>query len=150
MYGLVPFRWRNTQPEKKAERGLGSLLEDFWGNDGLFPAVFAETGTMRADIRENENEFIVEAELPGVKKDDIKLDIDDDTLTITAESKVEKKEEKDNYLRMERRHGTYSRTFSIENIQNENVKAEYNDGILKVTLPKDKRTVTNKRTVEIE
>lgn len=150
MYGLVPFRWRSTEPGKSNEKSLGSLLEEFWDRDSLFPAIFQETGRMKADIRENENEYIVEAELPGVKKEDIKLDIDDDTLTITAESKTEKKEEKDNYLRMERRHGSYSRTFSIENIKNENVKAEYNDGILKVTLPKDKKTVTKKRTVEIE
>ncbi|MDD4188936.1 MAG: Hsp20/alpha crystallin family protein [Eubacteriales bacterium] len=150
MYGIVPFRWRNTEPGRRNERGLSGILEDFWDKDGLFPAIFPETGTMRADIRENENEYVVEAELPGVKKEDIKLDIDDDTLTICAESKMEKKEEKDSYLRMERRYGSFSRTFSIENIKNEDVKAEYNDGILKVILPKNKKTATKKRTVEIK
>ena len=148
MYGLVPFRKRGSGLSKASDRGFGGFLDDFFNSD-VFPAFLAQGNSIRTDIRETDSEFIVEAEMPGVKKEDIKLDLDDDILTISMERKLENKEEKDNYVRMERRCGSFSRSFRVDNIKHEDVKAEYKDGILTVTLPKNEDTKAKKRTIDV-
>ncbi len=150
MYGLVPFRKRSSGLSKANDWGFSGFLDDFFNNNDVLPAFFAQGNSLRADIRETDSEFIVEAEMPGVKKEDIKLDLDDDILTISMERKLEEKEEKDNYVRMERRYGSFSRSFRVDNIKHEDVKAEYKDGILKVTLPKDEDTKAKKRTIDVK
>jgi HSP20 family protein len=149
MYGLVPFRRKGSGVSRNDDWDFGSLFNDFFNGDGVFPAIFSQGGTMRADIRETDGAYVVEAEIPGVRKEDIKLDLDDDTLTISVERKLENKEEKDNYLRMERRYGSFSRAFYVDNIKHEDVKAEYADGILKVTLPKDEKAKAKKRSIDV-
>ncbi|MDD4494519.1 MAG: Hsp20/alpha crystallin family protein [Eubacteriales bacterium] len=150
MYGLVPFRKRGSGVTRREDWDFGGLINDFFNSDGVFPAFFSAGNSLRADVRETENEYVVEAEIPGVKKEDIKLDLEDDTLTISVERKFENKEEKDNYLRMERRYGSFSRSFYVDNIKNEDVKAEYKDGILKVTLPKDDKAKAKKRAIDVK
>ena len=94
-------------------------------------------GGFRADIKENDKEYIVEAELPGYDKDDIEINLVDDRLTISAQKSEEVKEERDNYIRRERQVGRISRSFMVANIKNKDVKAEYVDGLLRIVLPKD-------------
>lgn len=149
MYGLVPFRKRTSGLSRNDDWGFGSFFDEFFNNNEIMPAFFAQGNSLRADIRETDSEFIVEAEMPGVKREDIKLDLDDDVLTLSMERKLENKEEKDNYLRMERRYGSFSRSFRVENIKHEDVKAEYKDGILKVVLPKDEKIKAKKRTIDV-
>ncbi len=147
MYGLVPFGRRNGV-QKKGNQDFPGLLDDFF-NDGFLPAFFSTGNSIRADIRETEKEFIVEVEIPGAKKDEIKLDLDDNNLTISVEREEEDKEEKPNYLRRERRYGSCSRSFYVDNINQEDVKAEYKDGILKVTMPKIEPSKPKKRRIDI-
>lgn len=148
MYGMVPFRRRNNVQRKEGDWDFPSLLDDFF-NDGFFPAFFSTGNAIKADIRETEKEFIVEAEIPGAKKDEIKLDLDENSLTISVERDEEDKEEKANYLRRERRYGSCSRSFYVNNINQDDVKAEYKDGILKVTMPKLEPSKPKKRKIDI-
>ena len=89
------------------------------------------------DIYETENELVVKADLPDVNEKDIDIRIENNTLTITGERKFEQQVSKDNYLRVERAYGTFSRSFSLPNTVNtEAIQADYHNGLLTVHLPK--------------
>ena len=101
-------------------------------------AVDNETSwTPRVDVHEKEDHYLIEADLPGVSKEDIKLEVDKRALTISGERKSEEKEENDGYTRVERYFGKFERSFTLtENIKTEKIDAEYKEGTLKVKLPK--------------
>lgn len=117
-----------------------SLFDDFWrpvrrgrlstGNGGAFaPAL---------DVTENDNEYRVRADLPGVKKEDLDISIQDGVLTINAETKYEDKEKKEGrVIRQERRFGKFVRSMRLgDSIDVDKVEAEYRDGVLNLVLPK--------------
>lgn len=102
------------------------------------------------DISENENAFVLKAELPGVKREDISIDINNKTLTLKGEKKFEEKTEKENYVRVERSYGSFSRTFALsDKVDTENVKATYKDGVLEVILPKKEEAKPREVKVEV-
>ncbi len=93
--------------------------------------------TPRVDVREKKDHYLIEADLPGVNKEDIKLEAIKGVLTISGERKSEEKEEENGYTRIERHYGKFERSFTLpENIKAEKIDAEYKDGTLKVKLPK--------------
>ncbi|MGA0846180.1 MAG: Hsp20/alpha crystallin family protein, partial [Luteolibacter sp.] len=93
--------------------------------------------TPSVDIGENEKEFLVKAELPEVRKEDIKVNIDDGTLSICGERKAEKEDKSTRYHRVERTYGRFERTFTLpEETDSEHITSEYKDGVLTVHLPK--------------
>jgi HSP20 family protein len=131
MYTLVPFR-RNLSRELPAPIFNDNFFRSFFDmSDMMGPAGF------RVDVREDEKAYELEAELPGVPKDKLSVSIDDGTLTISADLNEEKKEEKGSYLYSERRSGHVERCFNLEGIDEENIKADYRNGVLMLTLPKE-------------
>jgi len=89
------------------------------------------------DIYETENELVVKADLPEISEKDLDVRVENNMLSIRGERKFEKKVEEENYLRVERTYGTFSRSFSLPNtISTEAIKADYKNGVLTVTLPK--------------
>ena len=149
MYGLIPFGKRGNSVKRNDVFDFKSVFDDFF-NDSFFPVAFTRSAGIKADVRETDKEYIVEAEIPGVKKEDIKLDLRDDTLTILVEHNEEVNEERQNYIRKERRTGSFSRSFYVENVKNEDVKAQYKDGILSIELPKSEETKVRKHNIEIQ
>lgn len=136
MFGLTPYNKRSSGLARRNDLfDLRNIFDDFF-SDSFMPAFFNSANPIKADIRETEKEYIIDAELPGIKKEDIKLELRDDTLTISVEHNEQVNEERDNYIRKERRYGSFGRSFYVENVRNENVTAKYNDGILTVTIPK--------------
>jgi len=116
---------------------------------------FFETPTVaqfRTDVTDEGDHYLLEADLPGFEKKDIALDIQDDTLTISAErrSKVEEKGKKDKVIRMERSYGSYQRSFDISGIDADKIKAKYVDGVLRLKLPKLEKELPKGRRLEIE
>ena len=92
------------------------------------------------DITEDDKEYLIKAELPDVKKEDIKLTVDEDVLTITGERKYEKEEKGKKYHRVERAYGSFMRSFTLpEDADGAKVSAECKDGLLKVHLPKSEK-----------
>jgi HSP20 family protein len=92
---------------------------------------------------------MLEADLPGVKPEDFKLSIENYKLTLSGERKFEKEQQKDNWHRVERSYGTFTRTFALPNTVNvEEVKAEFRDGVLRVSLPK--REEVKARQIEVK
>ena len=112
-----------------------------------YPATF-ERGFPRVDIIDHDNEIEVQAALPGVKKDDLDVTISNQTITIRASTKEEKKEE-GKYFRREITRGEFQRTLSLpENVDDEHAKASFKDGLLKVIIPKTEKG--KRKTIEIE
>ncbi len=142
MFDLVPFRRRRG--DLVGDFGP-ALMREFFDND-----FFGFAPSFKADIRETPQEFIVEAELPGMKKDEIVVELKDNTLTISAEKKEEYNEEKENYVRRERRFGSTRRSFYVENVDDKKVKADYQDGILKIVLPKLEETPPHNYRINID
>jgi len=149
MFGLTPFRRDSSIARRNDDFGFRSLFDSFF-DDTFLPGFFSVGHAMRADIRETDSEYIIEAELPGVKKEDIKLDMNDDVLTISVERDEQVKEERENYIRRERRRGSISRSFYVENVKHEGINAKYGDGILTVTLPKEEKAASKKRKIDIQ
>lgn len=110
------------------------------------PAVSA----FRTDVIDTGDAFKLECELPGFKKDDIKIDIENDCLTISAERSTENKDEKDNYVKRERYYGSFSRSFDVSGINVDGIEAAYTDGVLNLTLPKKAAEIPASRRLEIK
>lgn len=110
------------------------------------PAVTA----FRTDVLDTGDAFKLECELPGFKKEDIKLDVENDCLTISAERKAETKDEKENYVKRERVYGSFTRCFDVSGINVDGIEASYTDGMLNVTLPKKAAEVPASRRLEIK
>ena len=92
------------------------------------------------DIEENNREYVVKAELPEMKKEEVKLKVEGGTLTISGERKAEKEEKDKKYHRLERSYGTFQRSFTLpEGTSPEKISAEFKDGVLLVHLPKDEK-----------
>lgn len=103
-----------------------------------FPVPAEVDLTMKVDVKEAEKEFTVLADIPGVKKEDIAVEVEGDTVSVRAEVRQEKEEKKgEKVVHSERSYGMVSRTFSLPvEVDDKAVKAEYKDGVLKLTLPK--------------
>ncbi|MCR4437144.1 MAG: Hsp20/alpha crystallin family protein [Clostridiales bacterium] len=150
MSALLPWNRRNYGiPRRNSIWDLRSVFEDFF-NDSFFPAAFAGMGSIRADIRETDKEFIVDAELPGVRKEDIRLDLRDDVLTISVEHKEETSQESEKYIWKERKYGALSRSFFVDGVKQEAVTAKFVNGVLTVILPKQEGSRENRHRIEIQ
>jgi len=105
----------------------------------LAPAAGFGEGTWvpRVDVRETEKEFVIEADLPGFGKDQVKIDLEDNVLTISAEKEQATEENREGYHRVERRHGSFKRSFIVpDSVDAGKIGARSADGVLTVTLPK--------------
>ncbi|NJD04594.1 MAG: Hsp20/alpha crystallin family protein [Ruminiclostridium sp.] len=150
MFGLTPYNKRGTGLLGGHDLfDMRSIFDSFF-EDPFRSAFFSTVNPMKADIRETEKEYIIDAELPGIKKEDIRLDLRDDTLTVSVEHNEQVNEEKDNYIRRERRFGSFSRSFYVENVRHEDVSAKYNDGILTVSIPKAEAGKERNRKIDIQ
>lgn len=106
----------------------------------------------RTDVTEDDSSYQIAAELPGFKKEEISLDVQGDCLTISAqhEDSSEESDEKKSYIKRERFYGSYSRSFDVTGVDIDAIKAEYNDGILKIDLPKVIPVAPESRRLEIQ
>lgn len=149
MFSLIPYSRRGNGVSRRNDVfGLERFFDEFF-RDPFFSKFSSLTSPIRADVRENDREYIVEAEIPGVRKEDISIEISDDVLTLGVDTKQETKEESEDYIYRERSTGSFRRSFHVQNIKNEAVKASYKDGILSIILPKSEKAKGSKR-IEIE
>ena len=119
-------------------RTFDSIFDDF------FPSIRSSAETNngflipRVDIEENEKNYLISAELPGIKKDDIHVELNNGMLTIRASHEESTEEKKEGVvIRRERRTGSYSRSFNVgKGVSEDDIKGEFTDGVLKLTVPK--------------
>ena len=111
-----------------------------------------ELAEFKTDVTDEGDHYLLEADLPGFDKNDIHLDLKGNTLTIQAErhSKIEDKDKKDKVVRVERSYGSYSRQFDMTGIETSGIKAKYETGVLKLTLPKKVKVEPETKKLEIE
>ena len=152
--GAPTPRYRDPFAEMRAE--MDHLFDRFLG--GSFfgrpaPSGRAEPAATLApnvDIRENDKEIILEAELPGIDEKDIQLVVRDRVLSIKGEKKSERDEKKDTYHVIERRYGSFERAFELpDSADEEQIKAEFNKGVLRVVVPKRPEAVKAEKTIPI-
>ena len=102
------------------------------------------------DIKEGDKEIALKAELPGMKKEDVHIDVNDGAITLRGERKFEKEDKKENYHRIERSYGSFHRSFTLPStVDVENIKAKYKDGVLEVTLPKTEEAKPKSIPIEV-
>ena len=125
-----PFREFNTLPARLA----------FWGKDWEEP-LSTTTYVPSVDIFETDNEVVVKAEMPGMNANDVDVRLENNVLTLKGERHFEKDAKEENYHRIEREYGTFTRSFALpRTVNGDKVSAEYRDGILKIVLPKKEET----------
>ena len=146
MFELRPYRNNNHMTTYDPFRDLEALERAFFGNRDFL----GDVGTFKTDIQDKGDHYLLEADLPGMKKEDIAIDIDGDNLTIKAERRNEHEEKDKSYVRCERSYGSYARSFDISGIKAEGIKASYNDGVLSLTMPKKDVEVSGSRRRAIE
>ena len=139
-----------------------SLFDDLFTDDFIGTAPRSgrrystpTTAVMKTDIRENNDSFDIEIDLPRYKKEDVQAELKDGYMTINASrnSNDDKKDEEGNYIRRERYYGSCSRSFYVgKQITEEDIKAKFEDGILKISVPKKevKKEIPEKKYIAIE
>ena len=144
MFELIPF---DRHIRSAASFDPFRMLDEM--DRRLMTSVPAVTA-FRTDVLDTGDAFKLECELPGFKKEDIKLDVENDCLTISAERKAETKDEKENYVKRERVYGSFTRCFDVSGINVDGIEASYTDGMLNVLLPKKAAEVPASRRLEIK
>lgn len=146
MFELIPFdRTIRHMASFDPFREMDNIERSFFGNGSVVSA-------FRTDVSDTGDAFKLEAELPGFNKDDIKIDIENDCLTISAERKLDTTDEdkKTNFVKRERFYGSYSRSFDVTGIDVDSIEAAYTDGVLTLTMPKKKEVIPASRRLEIK
>lgn len=139
-----PFRDLRTLQEEVNRLFTGNLTRNF-DEEGIARGAWSPS----VDIYENKDHIVLEAELPGMNREDFDLSVENNTITLRGERHFEKKDETDNYHRVERAYGSFTRSFTLPNtVTAEGATAEYQNGVLRVTLPK--REETKARRIEIK
>ncbi|MDR1674364.1 MAG: Hsp20/alpha crystallin family protein [Oscillospiraceae bacterium] len=137
MTGLIPFNRRNLGPAR-----VGTNFEDFYNvlddffSDSFMPSRNLLRDTFKIDIEEKDGEFLIEAELPGIKKEEIDLNIEDENLCITVSRTDESGSEEKAYIHRERRTSSMSRRIRLAGADLSEIKAKLDNGILTLTVPK--------------
>jgi HSP20 family protein len=135
--------------------GLGNLRGSLF--DEIFNAPFKEeTNLMKTDVKEEENSYVFDIDIPGFEKEDIKLSLEDGYLSVEARKEEVKEDASDeknpklNYISRERYYGSYSRTYYVGEVQEDNISANYKNGILTINIPKQIEKVETKKYISIE
>lgn len=147
MFGLIPFYGR-----RKGLRPVFSDVENFmervFNEDLFWVPVFGQP--FKADIKETEREYIVEAELPGMEKENIQITYEDGTLNISVKQDTILNEAGENFIRKERRSGSIERRFYLEGVDEEKISASYKNGLLTVKLPKKETGLKRGKHIPVE
>ena len=144
MFELIPF---DRHSRNMAGFDPFRMLNEM---DRRFFTGVPSVSVFNTDVIDTGDAFKLECELPGFKKEDIKIDVENDCLTISAERSSDDKDEKDNYVKRERFYGSFTRSLDVSGINVDNIEAGYSDGVLTVTLPKKAAEVPASRRLEIK
>ncbi|GGA36974.1 Hsp20/alpha crystallin family protein [Paenibacillus physcomitrellae] len=147
MFDLTPFRRRTEDHFGQMLKSFNEMVEDPW----FFP-FNSSAQSFRTDIREEKDRYLVEAELPGISKDNIDVELSNDYLTIRAkrDEYTEQQDDLSKMIRKERRSGEFVRRFYVENVDEAGIKAKLDNGILKLEIPKRPDDGRSKKRIEIE
>jgi len=142
-------RWDPFRDVMSLQNRMNSLFQDFNRgqneNDPLTTAAFVPA----VDIYEDEHKIVLKLEVPGMKQEDLDIQLENNTLTVRGERKFEKEEKEQNFHRIERRYGSFFRAFTVPNTVNtDNVKADYEAGVLRIAL--EKRAEAKPKQIKVQ
>lgn len=149
MAGLVPFNRKNK--EISTNTGIGdfyNLLDDFFSNDWPFRRTLTYD-TFKVDVEDNGKEYLIEAEMPGVDKKDINVELNDEKLTISITRDESSETKKKNFIHKERCYNSMSRSIYLEDSKPDAIKAKLENGVLKIIVPKVEKP-NNSITINVE
>ena len=131
-------------------REMEDLERSFFGNSGFFDN--KDLAEFKTDVLDEGDHYELEADLPGFNKEDIKLELQGDNLVISAQrhSNAEEKNKDGKVVRMERSYGSYQRSFNVSRIDTDHIRAAYDNGVLKLMLPKQDAQLPQSRVLQIE
>lgn len=139
----------NTSLNDFVPTSFSNLIDRFFNETASRSGGSAYSFVPRVDIIENEKAYELHVAVPGMNKEDFKLDLNDNFLTISGERKYTREKNENNFHSIETQYGTFSRSFSLpENVDAGNINAKYNNGILEVVIPKDEKK-TLKTTIKV-
>jgi HSP20 family protein len=138
VFKLVPNYKRNTMTRKQDI--FDDFFDNFFSDDFLAPLRNIETkmtSGFRVDVLDNGDHYLIEADLPGFEKENVKIEYENKYLTITARKEASEEINQENYIRRERQWGEYRRSFYIDNIIPEEIEAKFKNGVLKIKVSKE-------------
>ena len=141
MAGLVPYNRRNRS---LVDRGFGdfrdfyNMVDDFFNDSWPSRTSFARD-TFKIDVQENDNEYLIEAELPGVDREEVNIDMNEGRMTISVQREENINEENKNYVHKERRFSSMSRSLYLDDAKSDGIKAKLENGVLNIKVPKESK-----------
>ena len=152
MFNMTPYKTsRSVMPRGLFDEFSNDFFRPFF--EGGFTGLTRPERAMKVDVRDDGDKYTLEADIPGVSKDDLKVEVSNGVLTISASYNQEKEEkgEDERYVYRERRCGSMSRAFNVEGIREDDIAAQFKDGVLTLTLPKEpEKALPEARAIEIE
>ena len=144
-------RWRPFRDLISIQDEMNRLFDDFFERPVTRPEWTGGVWCPCVDMSETKDNVIIKTEIPGMSKDDVKVSVQDNVLTLSGEKKQEKEEKDANYHRIERNHGSFSRSFTLPaSVKPDKVKATYKDGVLNITLPKSEEVKPKEIPISVE
>jgi HSP20 family protein len=142
---MAIIRWDPFRDLVSLREKMNRLFEDAVTSRGEEKDLVTSSWAPAVDIYEDENELVLTAEVPGIEEKDIEIKLEDNTLSIHGERKMEKETKEENYHRLERAYGSFYRSFTLPNyIDQEKIQAQHENGVLKITMPKRPELKTRK------
>ena len=148
MTGLVPFNRKNTNLLSTGFEDFYNMLDDFF-SDNWSSRRSLDRDTFKINVQQNETEYFIEAELPGVNKDEIDVDLNESRLIISVKREEKVNEEKKNYIHRESRFASMSRSVYLADADAKGIKAKLDNGVLNIIVPRQEKGVRAER-IEIE
>jgi HSP20 family protein len=142
-------RWDPFRDVVILQNRLNSMFQDYGRGQGENEAVSTAAFVPPVDVYEDEHKIVLKIEVPGLRQEDLDIQLENNTLTVKGERKFEKEEKEENFHRIERRYGSFFRSFTVPNTVNpESVKASYDAGVLRVEL--EKRSEAKPKQIKVQ
>ena len=133
----VLTRWEPFREFSTLQDRMNRLFRESYNDAGRDESLTTSSFAPAVDVYEDEHKVALKIEVPGIEEKDIDVRVENNTLTVQGERKIEKEEKEENYRRVERQYGSFTRTFTLpQTVDTENVSASYDKGVLNITLPK--------------
>jgi HSP20 family protein len=148
--GMAVVKWDPFRDLISIQDRMNRLFEQTLSRSRGEDAVSAATWTPAVDIYETVDTIVMKAELPGVAREDIQIQVNDNTLTLKGERRFAKDVQEESYLRIERAYGSFHRSFTLPaTVQQEKIRAVFRDGVLELTVPKAEETKPKRISIEV-
>jgi HSP20 family protein len=147
---MALIRWEPTRELSTIQGEMNRLFNTFFDAPAHGNGIAARRWVPAMDLVENEQEFVLRADLPGLSEKDVNIELDDNVLTVSGERKSEHEERKEGYYRVERSSGSFSRSLTLpEGVDPEGVKANFDRGVLEIRIPKPEQRKPRKVAISV-